>query len=73
MIVRLRVEFHAAFCVQQREKLRSNGMAYLEDVVVGFGDLCEVLESVHLLLKATRKYRLLILTKLDPSVKLTTV
>ena len=73
MMVRMRVEFYAALCVQQRQKLRSNSTAYLKHVVLGFGDLCEVLESVHLLLKVTRKYRLSILTKLDFSVKLTTL
>ena len=47
----MRVEFHAALCVQQREKLRSNSTANLKHVVLRFGDLCEVLQSVHLLLK----------------------
>lgn len=73
MMVWMRVDFHAAFCVQQWETFISNGAAHSKDAAVGFGDLYEGLESVHLLLKATRKYRLLIHTKLDLSVKLTTM
>ena len=73
MMVRMRVEFYTAFRVHQWENLRSNSAANLKNSFVGFGDLCEVLESVHFLLKATRKYRLSILTKLDLSVELTTL
>lgn len=71
MMVRMRVDFHVQFRVEHWEELGSNRSTYLEYVFFRFGDLCEVLKSVHLLLKATRKYRSLILTKRDLCVKLT--